>query len=247
MSVLLLLDGGSGGGGGTVPLPDEPDTELIPLVTTLDPTETFDVYPLACVTDHEEQAQFRLLKQFQESPRLKSVVAIFVRQLQQVEDALCELMLLRGVQVAEDIYLDEIGALVGQTRNGLADTEYRKFIQAKIRANRSRGTSADILSVTRLLVDDPAMDITAVEYPFAAFRLDIFGVNGANFSYPDIARLINLTRAAGVHMNVVFADGDVDDAFQFASGSTIEVDGDQGFGDGGGVIGGDFAGVIGPS
>lgn len=60
----------------------------------------------------------------------------------------------RFVDTAVGAQLDIIGKIVGQKRNGLVDDIYRRYIRARVSANRSRGTKPDILKVVDLVVYD---------------------------------------------------------------------------------------------
>ncbi len=243
MSLALLFSGG--GAAATPPVVNQEDAETIPQVTTYDAEETFDVYPLECVLTHEEEAKLRLLKQFQESPRLKTVVGIFVRQLQELEDELWNLIVLRGIDLATDQYLDDIGALLAQDRNGQADDLYRLFIRAKLLANRSNSTPPTMYAIARTVLPDVSTVIELVEYPQASFIVYAFGPLGATYDYPAIFLLLEQARGAGIHFDFVHGLRTETEVFQFAPAAAVVTDASKGFSNVAVSTGGYFADVKG--
>lgn len=85
----------------------------------------------------------------------------FAGDIQAVEDTLQQLYTLRSIDEAEGVQLDMLGKIVGQFRGGMIDEDYRRIIRAKISVNRSKGTFADILKVSKLVLDDNAVLVSA--------------------------------------------------------------------------------------
>lgn len=104
------------------------------------------------ITDHARRAIFSLNPIFWGKPRIMSFVWAMTSEVQELEDAIYSVILLRMVDNAGDVQLEVLGRLVGQRNVGGFDTEvYRALIKAKIRTNRSHGTLRDILETLRLL------------------------------------------------------------------------------------------------
>lgn len=78
---------------------------------------------------------------------------------QDVEDAMFDLFVYRAADTAFGDQLDALGNLVGQERGGLSDDDYRRFIRARVMANRSRGNIEDMIRVMNLVINDPAVTI----------------------------------------------------------------------------------------
>lgn len=86
----------------------------------------------------------------------------FAGDIQAVEDTLQQLYTLRSIDAATGVQLDMLGKIVGQFRGGMIDADYRRIIRAKISVNRSKGTVADILKVSKLVLDDNAVLVEAL-------------------------------------------------------------------------------------
>lgn len=87
-------------------------------------------------------------------------ITLFLRavlaSVQDVENALQQLFRERRIDTAVGEQLDVLGRLVGQKRNGLSDDDYRRYVRARIAANRSNGSYEDLIKVTGLVLDDDA-------------------------------------------------------------------------------------------
>ncbi len=124
----------------------------------------------AQITDHVERAQESNLSQFRGLPGTgptelsvwDALIKALVRQVQFAEDALWAVWLARVVDNATGWTLDKFGKLVGQPRGGLADEDYQRYIKARIATNRSKGTLPDLLTIARLILDDPTATVRAL-------------------------------------------------------------------------------------
>ena len=106
--------------------------------------------------DHVKAALARLPEQFKRKPKLRALIEALAKPAQAIEDA-GQQLLGHSVDTAVGVYLDAIGKIVGQPRNGLTDEDlYRRYVRARIMTNRSRGTVDDLIRVARLVVHDTA-------------------------------------------------------------------------------------------
>lgn len=104
--------------------------------------------------DHVANSLARLPEQIKDKPYFQAVVTAFANQFQDLETAGQDLLLLCGVSRATGATLTSIGDLVGQPRNGVEDDDtYRRYIRARIFANRSNGTVRDFVRVSRLVLN----------------------------------------------------------------------------------------------
>jgi hypothetical protein len=150
------------------------------------------------ILTHEDDAVARLIGQFQDKPRLVALVRVLAHRYQLLEDALWQILTESDVDNAEGATLEDIGNLVGQSRNGSPDPEYRVFIKARIRANRSSGRLSDLLAISSLILD--AFARVAVYVPSALkIEADDVTVN-AYVLWNDF-----LNRAKGAAKNLDFA------------------------------------------
>lgn len=106
--------------------------------------------PLIHVADHAEQAIARLPSRFRGRLRIEALVGALATGTQEVEDLAYALVADRLLDTASGDALDQYGRLVGEARNGLGDGDYRRFIQARMLANRSTGTVDELIAIWRL-------------------------------------------------------------------------------------------------
>lgn len=103
-------------------------------------------------SDHVKRGLARLLQQYKGKPRFEGLLRSYLNRIQELEDAIWEVILYRLLEDAEGAQLDAIGKIVGRGRGPLnyADPEYLLAIRGQIRINRSCGTPPDMIDVATL-------------------------------------------------------------------------------------------------
>jgi hypothetical protein len=162
----------------------------------------------------------RLPAQFRK-PRIQAFVRAFANQIQKHEQTFYDLWFRRMLDNAEDVDLDNIGAIVGEERQGWDDDEYRRYIRARIKTLRSDGRIETLIAILVLLFELDAADLGNIRvrefYP-AAMRIETRFRVTANGEY--IARgFLQKAKPAGVSLqyvawpatfsNVFFLDDDI--------------------------------------
>jgi hypothetical protein len=173
--------------------------------------------------EHIAQGLDRLIQQYKGKPRIEELLRIYLTQIQELETALSDLHTERTVDTAIGTFLDRIGKIVGQERQGLSDTDYRLFIKGRIAANRSSGEVPDFIRVVRAI--EPALGtVEVVSTPPASVRVTAdFEVTFNPFLL--LALLID-TVAAGVRLNFVWLPAASDTIKRFGdTGSALGVKG----------------------
>lgn len=99
------------------------------------------------VSDWKERLCTRLYTQFRDKTTWLLWVALLARQAQDLEDAAQSLLTIFDIDNSSGIQLDVIGRIVGQTRQGAIDSEYRLGLKARILANKSSGTPENIFAL----------------------------------------------------------------------------------------------------
>ena len=89
-------------------------------------------------------------------PRLEAFVRALGHGCQMLEDRVHDTALALSLDGAENEHLDLVGKLVGERRDGLADGLYRRFIAARLLANRCEGTVDQLLEIVRILTQPEA-------------------------------------------------------------------------------------------
>jgi hypothetical protein len=147
-------------------------------------------------TDIVRRAILRLPPPYWGKPRIASCLRAILEEVQELENALWTVMLMRTVDVATGIQLHTIGKLVGEGYLGQDEETYRILVRARIRINISRGTIGDIIAVMRYGYTG---DIEWVSNPSGQpARLQVTLDQAQDLPVDVSATLLGQTRAAGV-------------------------------------------------
>lgn len=172
------------------------------------------------ITDHADQAKARLSQQFIGKTKVEALVDALLAPIQDLETALWDLLTKRQLDTAEGQQLDDIGEIVGEQRNGRIDTDYRRFISARIAVNRSRGTIPELLSITESILDDGAIDTVFDNDGPATVVLRLGGTDVPDTTVLDILiYYLRQTVAAGVRIIIEWSSVDFGDAFYWDTGT----------------------------
>lgn len=176
-------------------------------MTTASTTLTWDA--LSYSPDVVGDSTGLLLDQFRNasvSTRVELLVSSFAVLLQQAEDALWDMLTLRGVDVATGDQLDQIGRIVGEDRLGASDDDYRARIRVRIRINRSNGAVLDVLDVAVLfegITGTGGVEVREL-FPMAL----VVELTNASTRGPYVTLgILNQARGAGVRLQLVYSTG----------------------------------------
>src|SRR3990172_1865011 len=100
---------------------------------------------------HGDEAVARLAHQFKEHPLIEGMLRSFVQPIQDLEKTLFDLLQDRGIMTAVGAQLDGLGSIVGESRRGRNDEEYRIGILARVAINTSQGTPENAIAVFGLI------------------------------------------------------------------------------------------------
>lgn len=162
--------------------------------------------------DHEALMIANLLSQFQESPRFQAFIKALAAGVQQLEDEIDDLITLRAFDVATDAALDQWATIVGEQRTGLTDTEFRRFIAAKILINNSGGTPEELIAILSTMTGASAAHQNL--YP-ANYQMSVSSGTGYSAAVlRRIGRAMELARPAGIGSQTLLG---TEDGFRFDS------------------------------
>jgi hypothetical protein len=156
------------------------------------------------VVDHVAEGLALLIDQYKGRPRLEGMLRSYLEEIQEFEVAAHQVLNGYIVDNAVGAQLDVIGRVVGQKRKGQSDETFRVYLRARIAANRSRGTTNDLLRVLSLATSSPddGWDPT-VEYeipPRAILVfLDGYGIDLA----PAVAELLRDAKLTTLRIDVL--------------------------------------------
>lgn len=179
------------------------------------------------ISDHADQAVNRLPGWLRGKPKLEAVVRAFMRPIQEIEDAYIALILMKAIDTAEGVWLDKIGKLVGQDRGSLTDTIYRRYLRARIAANRSNGLIEDVIRVVRLILDDASVRVQVRNLGGCEIIVELEDVAVADDVADVVLSFMPDTVAAGIGARVVHAsESDIDYTYRLgvtAYGGAVSV------------------------
>lgn len=166
------------------------------------------------ITTHAADAKKRLLFQYQGKANLEAMLdAYFGDQIQDIEDALWTLFGRLDIDTAEGIQLDLIGSIIGESRLGKSDANYRPYIRARIGINTSEGDIEKVLSVWSLLTY--GADVQLIELFPAALCLYLTEALSSDTLAQTTLDLLQKVVGAGISVDYIEVY-DPDEAFGFA-------------------------------
>jgi hypothetical protein len=177
------------------------------------------------ILTHTVDAVATLVSQFKNSSRLIALISVFSDQVQEVEDALQQLLSERSLTTSAGAQRDGIGSIVGEPRMLRSDVDYLQAIYKAIGINTSKGTGEDILRCMALL-DPDLYEITPYPYACMVVRKLEFPLLMALEPYTDLLRGI---KPAGVLCSFQYSEAGEANTFEFASGDVPEASLTQGF------------------
>ena len=150
------------------------------------------------VPDHIERGLALIVSQFQAAAQLRAVVRGILGEVQLAEDTLLDLATNLTVDAATGAQLELLGRLLGERRDGLADSAYRRYLRARMMIRLSEGTIDEILEIASTLSGGTVRYSPA--YP-AGYRLHLATPVPPELKARFKARLLEAT-PAGVGLDV---------------------------------------------
>lgn len=171
--------------------------------------------------NHVLSARSRVRQQFKNSPNYLALVeALAGNEQDKLEAALWDLYTLRSILTATGIVLDQIGGIVGATRDGATDDDYRRIIMVQITVNRSNGMRSDLIKVCTGIVNDPLAEF----YVSSSRGTVTIYAAGVSIATGTIELLLTyLKQAVKAAIRVVFINNPTtpENAFKFARATTL--------------------------
>lgn len=141
---------------------------------------------------HLERALSRLPYR-QDKENMRKLLSIYVSELDNIEDILMSLANLTDVETVTGIWLDYLGKIIGVSRNGRNDEEYREALLLQISINNADGTPDIILDILNRY--------TGANTLYAENELAFFSIlftGGGNYLDRRVFNLIERIKPAGV-------------------------------------------------
>lgn len=159
------------------------------------------------ITDHEVQAPNRLRDVLREKTTIPALVQALADPSNAVDAAIMQLLLERSIDTAIGTQLDDIGAIVGISReeidSSLVDSDYRRYVRAQIWTLNSDGLTEDILRVIRLVIDDDDASYVLEQLFPAGILLRIEDIAVSSDVSDIVALYMRATVSAGVKIQLI--------------------------------------------
>lgn len=94
----------------------------------------------------------KLTESFQGRTNVEGILKALCKPIDSIDTATLAVLQARLLDSAADDALDQLGGLVGESRNGRGDADYRAAIRLRIRINRSYGRATDMVEIANLLI-----------------------------------------------------------------------------------------------
>lgn len=151
--------------------------------------------------DHAGAAESRIAQQYKASTRLLGLIGAFTEQVQDIEDALYPMCLLKSIDDSVGAQLDLIGVILNQARGPAADAQYRLMLKAKAKVDHSSGTAEDLIAVFYTV--EPAATITVQTAGIAYVTVEISSAL-ATWEAALYVQFLEKARAAGVSATLLW-------------------------------------------
>lgn len=142
--------------------------------------------------------------------------------VQDVENALQQLLTERTIDAGVGVQLDIIGKLVGQDRGGLIDADYRHYLRARIATNRSNGVTEDLITITKLIVNDGSATYNISRNGVATVVARIGGIAVTDSLGDIVYTFLHDAVSAGVRIVVQWANSVPANVFRLDSGPGLD-------------------------
>lgn len=146
-------------------------------------------------------------------PLTAATTRALASEVQTIENTTFDLGQVLQLDSATGEWLDRFGAIVGELRGGLADADYRRFIQARIQINRSQGEHERLIRIAQLMTGASYIQVSPA-YP-AGYTMLI--VTPSPLSATIKARVrerMEQATAAAVGVDLVNGGPVIDDVFR---------------------------------
>ena len=161
--------------------------------------------------DHVTRGLSRLPAQFNGSTVLRTVLQIYLEEIQELEEAITEFLLQKNVDNAEGVQLDGIGEILGKLREGLSDSDYRDVLNIQKILNAGEGQYHTVLMLWQILTGSNTATVIE-EFPAG---VALYSPTGT----PTLETITTLTEALPVTVTASFTSSiDASPAFCFFGG-----------------------------
>lgn len=133
---------------------------------------------------------------------MEKLIVVLTSPADEIETAFYDLLMALVLDNATGVVLDRLGSIVGQDRNGQLDDVYRRYIRARIATNNSQGDPESLLTIARLIVNDPTARLQKLRQAIATVVLRVLNVATEATTAEALATMVQQGAVDGVRVIV---------------------------------------------
>lgn len=153
----------------------------------------------------------------------EKLIATLATPFQSLELMFQQLLTERSIDTAAGAQLDVIGKIVGEPRNGLDDTTYRRYCRVRISANKSNGVVENLITIAKLIVYSDSAKYTLSQEGPATLRLRVDQIAVTDALAATLNKFVNVAKSAGVRVIVQWSVSLPANTFRLDSGPGWDV------------------------
>lgn len=147
------------------------------------------------------------------------LIRVLLKPFQDLETVFQQL-LMRSVENSTGVTLTLIGKLVGQEREGVTDDElFRRYVRARIFANRSTMTGEEIIQIAVLVVNDPDATIEVQSVGPAAYELTVAGAVVTDDVATVLVKFLSIATGTAIRFTSITYPANESEMFAFDGGT----------------------------
>ena len=140
------------------------------------------------ITNYSAKLKERMLGQWRNAPNSNIVLEAIADEMQELENAIYDVLLYRNIQNGTYKILDLFGTVLDETRPlNMSDDDYKKILLAKIIVNRSEGKRSDIINILKTL---GATGIFAQDLYPATMQINYTGIDDTFLTVSEVKELL---------------------------------------------------------
>lgn len=109
---------------------------------------------------HVTRGLSRVIEQFKGKVNIEKLLKILLSEFDEIETAYQQLVVNRQIDTAFGKQLDMLGDILGRTRDGFNDNDYRARLKLQVGINTSEGEAEKIITVWKALTGSEVISLT---------------------------------------------------------------------------------------
>lgn len=155
-------------------------------------------------TEHIVQGLANIISQFEDKTKIRDLLTVYLQQVQELELAFCDILAKTSLDDSEGQQLDNMGEIVGESRDGRNDLQYRTAIRVRINLNTAEGTLEEVIGLAIAVAGSPVDVLVTELFPAGFLMIITTPLDPALVDVDKMAAFIASGRPAGVRGLLAF-------------------------------------------